>query len=57
MTFEMVRAKKLLSKIYLVFLFRHCILENIDDIRMNLFKYSFVIAWCCHEIDEINGYT
>ena len=51
----MVRAKKKLSKIYLVYFFiPTLILENIDDISRNLLKYSFVIVWYRDEIDAIN---
>ena len=50
----MVRAKKLFCQKYTFFLFRHCISENIDDISRNVFTYSFVIAFCCNEIEAIN---
>ena len=51
MSFEIVRAKKLFCQKYIsFFLFRHCILQNKDNISSNLFKYSFVIASCCDEV-------
>ena len=52
MSFKMVRAKELFCTS--LFLFRHYILDNIDDISGNLLKYSFYIARCCDEIDAIN---
>ena len=55
MSFEMERANKLYcQKHTCFFLFRHCLLENVDDISRNLLKYSFVIAWSCDVPDAIN---
>ena len=33
MSFDIVRAKKIFCQKYAIFLFRHCILENIENIN------------------------